>query len=208
MQFNEIKRIILDFLGRLCDFLYIVFWLLVIFGFDEPYVAVLTVISVIIHEIGHELCIRRFFGRARLPVGKANGLKIKAGAFQSYRQEILTYTLGPAANLGAAAVGILASLFVGEYALTFAILNAVTALTNLLPIKGQDGYGIISVLIRLYEMDETFDAILSYVSLVLSAFLCFFSLYLLNTVGEGLWIFGAFYVSLFSSLKCRSNNNL
>ncbi|MBO5907523.1 MAG: hypothetical protein J6Q85_05190 [Clostridia bacterium] len=207
MHFNEIKNIIALFIGRLCDFLCVAFWLLVIFGFDEPYIAVITIISTVIHELGHEISFLHFGGSVKKPKGKANGLRIFASGFASYREEILSYAAGPIANLIAMLIGLLLSPFMDGYALTFALLNGVTAFTNLLPIRSQDGYGIALGLINRYEI-EWGERALRCVSLFLSSLLCFFSLYLLKTAGEGLWIFGFFYVSLLCSLFSIGNNDL
>ncbi len=208
MHFNEFENVFMYFLRRFCDFLCIVFWFLVMFGFDKPYIAALTVVCAVIHEVGHELCFLRFCGRFRMPAGRINGLKFRAGKLLSYTEEILTYASGPLANLVAAAAALFASLFVGEYALTFAVLNTVTAMSNLLPIKGQDGYGIASKIIMAKELDDRLGRALEALSLICSALLCFFSLYLLREVGEGIWIFGVFYISLLSSLNCAGDNVL
>ncbi len=207
MHFNEYKCTFLHYLRGLCNFLSVVFWLLIMFGFDKPWIATLTILSAVIHEIAHESCFLFFRGSFKLPRGRLGGFKLRAQIIMSYNEEICTLAAGPFANF---AVAILLFIFGSsfEYASLFAFLNLMTGVTNLLPIKGYDGYGILSAAIFSFEAEQRFMKILDTVSTLLCALLSFLSLFLMQRIGEGFWIFGVFYVSLFSSLCGGQDSNL
>ena len=135
------KRILLNLSTKLCEVLPVFFWAFLIFGFEEAEVAITTIICAIIHECGHLWCILFQNGSASLG-GVIFGFRIKAKKLKSYNQEISVYLCGPLANLVMAFVFYLLTPNLGEPAITVATLNLATALSNLLPIKGYDGYGI------------------------------------------------------------------
>ena len=119
-----------------------VFWLAVIWGFDKPYVACLTLLSALLHEIGHLIAINHYSKKYSLPHGRLFGFKITKGAMLAYGEEAIVYAAGPLANFTAALFTIpLLSLW-GEYACLLFYINLCTAISNLLPCEGYDGYGI------------------------------------------------------------------
>ena len=163
------------------------FWGLIIFGFEEPYIAILSIISALIHECGHII----FMERARCMRGVLSGFRIKATSMVTYRQKILGYLGGPLANI---AVSLALIPFLGsEYLRMLAILNLATATSNLLPIEGYDGYGIIKAILESRECPSNAFSILSYVSGGLVLCFTLFSLYLMDRVGGGYWIFAIFF---------------
>ena len=172
----------------------LVFWCLLILGFDLPYIAVLTVISAIIHECGHI-----FFAEknkaSELPEACLTGFRIKIHGM-SYREEMLVAMGGPLFNF---AVGILFSFAFRStpfhsYSAVFAMTNFMTAFSNLLPIEGYDGYKILYCLgSMIFDDVSAFESALLRLSLLLSSSLCFLSLYLILKVGEGYWIFVIFF---------------
>lgn len=163
------------------------FWGLIIFGFEEPYIAILSIISALIHECGHII----FMERAGCMRGVLSGFRIKAASMVTYRQKILGYLGGPLANiiLSVALIPFLAS----QYLRMLAILNLATATSNLLPIEGYDGYGIIKTILESRECPSIAFSILSYVSGGLVLCFTLFSLYLMDRVGGGYWIFAIFF---------------
>ena len=183
-------------LGRILPLL---FWIFIIFGFDTPSVAVLTLIAAVIHEGGHILTAGLFGVRRGAPLGVMSGMRIRLFGCTSYRARILILLAGPFANIAAA----LFTPFIPlprDYLSLFAMLNIATALSNLLPSEGYDGYG---ALYALFESSgiEWGLRLLPRLSLFVSVLLSFFSLYLIGRVGRGYWIFGVFFSSLIAKLS-------
>ncbi len=176
----------------------IFFWCALIFGFTEPPVAVLTLITAASHELGHLLAIYAVGARFEHMRGRWLGLGISLPRNLSYRDEALVYAAGPAANLICSAVGCLFIPLCRDYALLFVLLNLATALSNLLPIEGHDGYGVIRALSASTEKGE---GMLQSLSPVFTAVLCLLSLYVIDRLGEGYFIFAVFIASLLSSMK-------
>ena len=82
----------------------------------------------------------------------------------------------------------------GEFSLTFAAINLMTALSNLLPIEGYDGYIIISCASALISENETVPKVLKLVSFITVILLCFFSLYVMARFNGGYWVYFIFVV--------------
>ena len=118
-----------------------IFWVSIIFGFDAPYVAVLTIISAVIHELGHYAAIAYFTKESAKVRPHASGFRIKRSSQLSYGKEIAILLAGPIANLVLFFLSIpLGNSFEG-YARIFGYINLATGLSNLLPFEGYDGYG-------------------------------------------------------------------
>ena len=169
------------------------FWLSVIFGFDAPYVAVLTVLCAALHEIGHITALIYVKGSPSVPKGHITGFRIKRRNVLSYKDEALVLAAGPIANILFALFSVPFIKSQGSYALVFFIINASTAISNLLPCEGYDGYGI---LYQIFESKEISTKHLENASFLISILLTFFSLYLIGRFGEGYWIFFVFFISL------------
>ena len=177
----------MKFLNFLIIILPPLFWGLIIFGFEEPYIAILSIISAIIHECGHLL----FMERSGCMRGVLSGFRIRATGMVTYRQKILGYLGGPMANI---ILSVVLIPFLGnEYLRMLAILNLATATSNLLPVDGYDGFGIIMAILESKECPSTAFSILSYVSEGLILCFTIFSLYLMDRVGGGYWIFAIFF---------------
>jgi len=178
----------------------VLFWIFLIFGLDEGYIGVLTVICTVIHELGHYL----IMSAVREPPGKikglADGLRIQKNALLPYRKDLLILSAGPTFNLLAAAAGAFLLLLSYEYGAAFIAVNLATACANLLPVKGHDGYGILKAALCLKYDGEISETVPRALSLLISALACLLSLYLMQKAGEGYWIFGVFYFSLLSEL--------
>ncbi|MBQ7363567.1 MAG: hypothetical protein IJW48_03840 [Clostridia bacterium] len=178
-------------------FLPILFWLSVLFGFDTPVIAILTVITAVIHELGH-ICAMMLIGSDEaVPKGHITGFRLKRPVKSSYHKEILTLAAGPLFNLAAALLALPTVVFFGEYGWLFISLNAMTALSNLIPAEGYDGYGILT-LIAEYSGRSTLP--LLRISFFMSIFFTFLSLYLIGRVGGGFWIFCIFFVSVITKI--------
>lgn len=177
----------------------IIFWISLIFGFDSPYIAILTIISAVAHELGHCVAIYAFTGIDGRVRGHSSGFRIKRSNALSYRKEIAILLAGPAVNI---ALFILLYPFGGAldgYIRAFAFVNLATGVSNLMPFEGYDGYGAINELLRSLGRCEMTKK-LEVVSFLLSTAVTFISLYLIERFGEGFWIFGLFFFTVLSKL--------
>lgn len=153
--------------------------------------ALLTVISAVIHELGHItyfFCLRKLSPKIR---GDLSGFRIKSDINLSYSQKILFYASGPMANF------LFCIIFFPINTLTiadlFVTVNFATAVSNLLPIIGYDGYGILYTLFDRFQCNSLVR-VLFLVSMAFSFIFCILSLYLIDRYGGGYWIYGIFIV--------------
>lgn len=174
------------------------FSMLIIFSFDEPYVAILTLISAAVHEGGHIFAAWLLSGGSRLR-GRFFGFALYAKNTVSYKKDILITLAGPLSNI------ILFLLFInaprGGYFSAFALLNLFTALSNLMPIHGYDGYRIAECLLLRYGMDIEGAVYLRRISFALLSVLAFLALYLMAKLNSGFWIFFIFIALLIKEIK-------
>ncbi len=195
MHNNEFRRF-LSLLIRFGDmFLPMFFWVLMIFSFADISTSVITIIAAVIHEAGHILFRFNASGEAVFPKGALNGLRIKNGAVRSYDFELWYAAFGPMFNLAAGAIAVLFFGHSNGYAELFAAVNFTTALSNLLPIEGYDGYKIIYCIFSKTGSAFLYDALYGF-SYLLIVFLAFLSLYLMLKIGSGYWIFALFLIAL------------
>ena len=128
--------------------------------------------------------------------GNLSGFRISKKNTNSYLADAAVYASGPIANFAAA---ILFPAFIraeADYVILSSVINLATGLSNLLPIKGYDGYGIIYSLLCLSEKWEKFQAIMDVVSLASVTFVLLISLYVMARIGDGYWTAGLFVISL------------
>ena len=181
----------------------VVFLGLITFGFDVSYIAILTVISAVIHECGHLIAIR-LINKEKNPVPSptVSGFRIARTRQLSYPEELIISLGGPLINLLVfLSVLILPQGSFSLYLWDFGLINLMTAASNLLPIESYDGHKILRSVFYLSFLEEWTEKILSALSLFFSALLTFLSLYLILRLGEGFWIFGIFFSSLLSAIK-------
>lgn len=198
MHNHEFFHFLTRFLRSACSFMSVIFWLLLIYGFDEPCTAGLTVASALIHETGHILYSSLFSRRAVVLRGAVNGLRLGATRHVSYREQMLTYASGPLANLAAAAASLPLLPLSEGYVTLFILLNLATAVSNLLPVKGYDGYGIIVTALHSRGLGTRPVEALSF---FIKCFTTVLALYLMEKLGEGYWLFGVFFFSLIEEMK-------
>ncbi len=190
--------------------LFVIFWTLIIFGFEAPYAAVLTLISALTHELGHITAIAVISkGRPRVPHGSLNGLRISVYP-SSYKEEMIVAASGPLFNI--ALFLLLSALEKGAcgasaaYLSDFAILNLMTGLSNLFPLEEYDGYRIIRAFLLLIFKDFTRPIrILEEISFIISAVSAFFILYLMLKIGEGYWFFAVLLTLILSFIAKRQS---
>lgn len=203
MHNHENSRRFAKFFRLLGSALSTLFWVLLIFGFDEPLFAGLSIISAIIHEFGHEFYLFCFYKDSVFARGALSGLRIRKVGFYTYREEFFLYASGVISNLAFALLSLPFIPLFGDYIRLFCLLNVATALSNLLPIEGYDGYGILHSVASYFGKEDSFVRIFSVISLSLTSLLCFLSLYMMERFDAGYWIFAVFILSLISKLKNR-----
>ena len=194
------KKRIIEFLELLAgSVLPIIFWISVIFGFDAPYVAMLTIISAVIHELGHYTAIAYFTGRNARLRGHSSGFRIKRSEALSYGKEISILLAGPMINILLFLLTIPFGNAMIGYAKIFGYINLATGLSNLLPFEGYDGYGALCEGLK-YCGKEGYIHHLETLSFVLGVGVTFISLHLIDKFSEGYWIFGLFFFTTLSKL--------
>jgi Zn-dependent protease len=92
-----------------------------------------------------------------------------------------------------------------EYSETFVAINLATAVSNLLPIEGYDGYRLIEAAISYLDLGFRAYAVLEAVSFFLTATLCIISLFLVYTFGNGYWFMAIFLFATVSKLQKWQN---
>ena len=177
----------------------IIFWISIIFGFDTPYIAILTILSAAIHEIGHYTMIVYFTERKTEIRGHATGFRIKHNTFLSYPKEIAILLAGPISNIIIFILTLPFGYALSGYLKFFGYINLATGISNLLPLEGFDGYGALSTFFR-YKGATHMIKKLEIFSFIFSIAATFISLHLIDLFGEGYWIFGLFFFTMLSKL--------
>jgi len=169
------------------------FWLLIMLSFDSVELTVMTLFAALLHELGH-IFVGILIGCEGTPLPKAvlTGLRLSPGRLLSYREEALLAAGGPIFSLLAFLILIPFSS-ANAYVLTFALINLLTAASNLLPIRSYDGYRILYGLFCHVSSLVVCERIMSTVSLIFSAVAALLSLIILYKTGEGYWFFTIFF---------------
>lgn len=184
----------------------VVFWSCLIYSFDEVMGASITILAMLIHEFGHLACIFVATGRWRIPKGKFNGLCISDTGCKSYRHQMINYAAGIIMNLLWA---IFATLFWKnkcEYRELFITINIATAISNLLPIDGYDGYRLLQSAIDFFGLGFGAYVALEITSFIFTAAMCIFSLFLVYTFGNGYWFMAIFLFATVNKLQKWQNH--
>ena len=174
------------------------FWILVIFAFDEAYIALLTLICAAIHELSHVIAIialKKGFAMR----GAYNGLRISVENGLSYKEQLIAAAAGPLGNI----ITALITFFMlprGGYAEALTVLSLLTGLSNLIPIRGYDGYKIMRSLISLGRGWNRAESVCRAVSFFFTTDICFFSLYLIAKFDGGYFIFLVFFSYFMQSI--------
>ncbi len=198
MEKSKISNLLESVFNLLLGILPVVFWLCLIYSFDENVAASLTIIAMVIHELGHVFCIFWFTKSWQIPRGAFNGLRLTEQNMNSYSKQILQYASGALCNLLSAACMLPLRNLLGEYANLFIILNVATAVSNLFPIDGYDGYRILELLIQCFSFGHFAFLVLEIFSFIFIFVMCILSLFLVYTFGNGYWAMGIF---LFAAIK-------
>ncbi len=179
----------------------IVFWIALVFSFDSPYPAICTLTAVGIHELGHKIAFALARSESSLPLPSLFGFKINSGKYSSYAHDIITAAMGPLSNFLIVALAFPLYFLSTEAYEIFAVINIATALSNLLPIKGYDGYKLLRSVLLLIFPDFSHINIIDKISFIFISALSFFSLYLIGKLNEGYWIFLVFFSGMLSEIS-------
>ena len=203
-----IRYRVIEFLELLSgSILPIIFWVSIIFGFDTPCVAILTIISALIHESGHFLAIFCFSDDVGVLRGRSSGFRIKQQKTLSYGREIMVLLCGPLLNIIFFAICMLLGNSLHGYVRLFGYVNLATGMSNLLPVEGYDGYGALNEIFMSFGREDLSRG-LEVFSFVFSVCLIFISLYFIDRFSEGYWIFGLFFVTVVSKLATFGKYNI
>ncbi len=180
---------------RVLPFLFLI---LLMLAFDAVWMTVLTLLAAAVHELGH-IGAAMLVGVNDMSVPRAvlTGLRLKPTRLLSYREEAVIALGGPLINLLLFAV-LLPLCRLGEYVAALAAINLLTALSNLIPIRGFDGHRILIGLLSLRLCATALDRVSRALTLGVSAAVALLSLFFMMKIGEGYWIFVIFFV-----IMCR-----
>ena len=198
MQFNKIfrsKKHFADFAVRILSGF---FWILMLFGFDEGGSAALTVSAALLHELGHCAALFIIGAGATLPHASLRGFGLLPRRLLSYKEDIFVCAAGPTINLITAAVAL--SIGRPPASRLFALISLFCAVSNLLPVRGYDGFRILSSLFALlgsYRAIRVLDAV-SFATATLAVLLSLCAIYFFDA---GYWIFGVFFIFLLGEVK-------
>ncbi len=183
----------------------IIMWLLLIYGFDEPYLATMTLLFAILHEIGHASCALIFCAEPSFFATLA-GPRMRYSAMRSYKDTVIIALGGPMINIIAAIILVLFTRFSAYFVIATAV-NILTAAVNLLPLVGNDGYTALRSLLLLKMKPTLVHRIMATLSSALCILICFLSLYLMSRHDGGYWCyFLSFWLLLRSLTDLRSLN--
>lgn len=202
MQINEYKMTAKKTVNAMLSILPALFWILLIFAFDTPGVAVMTLLCAAVHEIGH-IAAMGFVSTGSSLFSSLSGLRLKTSRLLSYKEEITVAAGGPAMNIVIAIPCLLMHNSFDGYFYVLGVLSLCTALSNLLPIRGYDGYKILSAWLSSRLGADRTEQILGSVSFLFTVAFCYVSLYLMNKADTGYWIFFVFFIILMRSLGMK-----
>ena len=175
------------------------FWLMIMLSIDDISICILTLLAVTLHEIGHigaYIFLKKW--KISLPRDKINGLKIHTGGGLSYFEELIITLCGPFANILVFFL-LLPFSAISQYLYIFGVINLFCAITNLFPIRGYDGYGILNAYFSLRCTTPRCE-VLEFISIVFTSLITItFSLTIFIT-GEGYWIFAVFFIHLIKEI--------
>jgi len=197
-EFHARKRLVFRFIQGVLP---IIFWALLIYSFDDAYTAGLTVLSAAVHEFGHLFCAYCISGIRAHVHGRLPGLVMQHRGTLPYRKEMLLYSSGPLANLLTSLLSVVLAPRFGQPALDFALINCLTAVSNLIPVKGYDGYGILRNVLASKCSFSTVSTVTESISLAFTVAMCFISLYFIERYDGGYWVFAVFLFALLSTVK-------
>jgi Zn-dependent protease len=89
----------------------------------------------------------------------------------------------------------------GDFATLFITINIATAISNILPIEGYDGYRVITLIFSYYDVEKNWYIILEIMAFIFVFLMTVSSLFFVYTFGNGYWIMAIFMAATISKLK-------
>lgn len=183
------------------------FWLAVMLAFDSASMCIATCLAAALHELGHIAAgIAITGGELSLPRATLTGLRIYTGRLLSYGEEIIVAAAGPLFNV-AAFLLTLPFFGGGGYIAAFGLINLLSAVSNLIPVRGYDGYRILGALLSRKIGAMPCERIMSTLAVVLSGAAALLSLVILMLSGEGYWVFGVFFGVLVKEISKKHSSD-
>ncbi len=181
------------------EILPLMFWILLLFGFDKVYMAIITILSAVLHELGHYIAITALKCDTGAPIGHISGFRIRQRQITSYTKNVIIFACGPLSNFAVATL-LFPFSFANKYIFVVCVINFATAISNLLPIKGYDGYSILAEIIK--SSNRLIGVrFIEATSFCLCTVLTFLSLYMMYYRNGGYWLFGLFIVNILSEMS-------
>ncbi len=177
------------------------FWGMLVYAFDTPFAANATLISALVHELGHTVAFTLLNEASSAPVPRLFGFKIYGNPSISYKNEIICAAAGPLANVALCIIALPILTVNTEAYRVFAVISIATGVSNLLPVKGYDGYRIICSAACLLGGNRIIINIIDAFSFLSMCVLTLVSLLFIAEFNEGYWIFTVFFCSLLSEIK-------
>jgi len=194
-------RVLLRLIRHAERLLCILFWVLLLLGFNEPPLAMMTVLCAAMHEGGHLLALLCLGHRAGAPLHRPNGFLLPTQGVLSYKEELTVTAAGPMINLLFAPLCLCLLPLGHDFFLTLCYVSLCTGLCNLTPIGGYDGRRLLHILLCLRRGSDTADAVCRRLSLLTGATLTLLSLYLIWRADTGYWLFGVFFASMLTHMS-------
>ena len=176
-------------LRTLLQLFILLFWTILMLSFSDFKMTMLTIASALIHELGHIISLLILRKSFSFPTLVSSGFRIKTNSLLSYKEEIFVCACGPLINI------MVFLSFLYKFP-DFSVINLATALSNLLPIPGYDGYKILSNGISIRKDEELVKKIMPHITVFISAVAVFLSLFLILYFNGGYWIFAVFFLVL------------
>jgi len=206
MQFNKLNATAFKLYKASMRILPMFFWILLIFAFDSIAIAIMTLLCIVIHEGGHIFSGFVICGKTKT-TATLSGLRIKFDTTLSYKTESIIAASGPLFNLITALFLFPFRYFCDGYILIFITLNFFTAISNLAPISGYDGYRILFCLLSARFGEERIFSVLEVISFIFSAVLCLLALFLMVFANTGYWLYFIFIAALMKSISKHAKSH-
>ena len=186
-------------IDKLLSLLSITFLLLLILGFGSAEIAIITVLSAVLHELGHIFASLLFTTKCKIRF-QLFSPRLLPQRLLSYKKTLVVALSGPLVNLLIFAIFISISEASGDIFYNIGVINALTAISNLMPVKGYDGYRIIHSIVSNTRFQRLGRIILDLISDALSVIICFFSLFLMLNLNTGYWSYIIFFSNMSKSV--------
>lgn len=170
---------------------------------DTTGIMSLSLIAVLVHELGHFVCMQRLGCCTQRIEMTLYGIIVTGSPFKTVKEEVLTALSGPLFNLLAAAVAMsVGCLLKGRSLCMLAAVNFAIGTINMLPVHGLDGGTVISGVVGAMLKEATARRICSWISFITVTGLIFFGVWVAFAKADNpsVLLF-AVYLLIFNILK-------